>query len=173
MYCTSCTLCWLRVALSRDGCRLEGRWVRYVHVLLPIKRDVLPTGPTFLFIVTRRSLLLLQVVPGCPNHSQGSSCTHVVSINACMQYHCSFMLSSGCLVTCAAIHVIHHWRRLWTYGYPWYKYMYMYNIHIHHKSFQVMLIGKERKKERRWTKLKFSHLVFSTLIKISRTYKVG
>ena len=44
-------------------------------------------------------------------------------------------------------------------------------------SFPVMLGGTERRKEertkeRRWTKLKFLRLVFSTLLRVSGTYIV-
>ena len=45
----------------------------------------------------------------------------------------------------------------------------MYNICIHSIVFQLCLM---KRKERRWTKLKFLRLVFLTLLKVSGTYKV-
>ena len=47
----------------------------------------------------------------------------------------------------------------------------MFNIRIHSIVFQLCLM-KQKERERRWTKLKFLCLVFSTLLNDSRTFRV-
>ena len=51
----------------------------------------------------------------------------------------------------------------------------MYSIYLHHIFLELAMHSEkeERKKQTRWTKLEFSHLVLLILIKVSGTYRVN